>query len=159
MLLAGVAVLLAAAVAGGIFAAVQRGEARDAETAQLAQRLGAQALVEEDLDLSLLLARQAVAIDDSPQTRGYLLADLLRAPAAVGIMHGGSDTTSSGGSPSAPTGRRWRSPTLDGGVLLFDARTFEQIGEPLQPPAGAEAQSRTARTARRSRSAGTATSA
>jgi Protein kinase domain len=50
-LLAGVAVLLVAAVAGGIFAVVQRGEARDAETAQLAQRLGAQALVEEDLDL------------------------------------------------------------------------------------------------------------
>ena len=81
-LLAGVAVLLAAAVAGGIFAVIQRGEARDAETAQLAQRLGAQALVEEDLDLSLLLARQAVAIDDSPQTRGYLLAALLRSPQA-----------------------------------------------------------------------------
>ena len=53
-LLAGVAVLLAAAVAGGIFAVAQRGEARDAaaeardaETTQLAQRLGAQALVEE----------------------------------------------------------------------------------------------------------------
>ena len=77
-----------AAVAGGIFAVVQRGEARERETAQLAQRLGAQALVEEDLDLSLLLARQAVAIDDTPQTRGYLLAALLRAPNAVGIMHG-----------------------------------------------------------------------
>ena len=87
-LLAGVAALLAAALAGGIFAVVQRGEARDAETAQLAQRLGAQALVEEDLDRSLLLARQAVAIDDSPQTRGYLLAALQRAPAAIGIMHG-----------------------------------------------------------------------
>ena len=87
-LLAGVAVLLAAAVAGGIFAVVQRGEARDAETAQFVQRLGAQALVEEDLDLSLLLARQAVAIDDSPQTRGYLLATLRRRPAAIGIMHG-----------------------------------------------------------------------
>ena len=87
-LLVGVAVLLAAAVAGGIFAVVQRGEARDAETAQFVQRLGAQALVEEDLDLSLLLARQAVAIDDSPQTRGYLLAALRRSPAAIGIMHG-----------------------------------------------------------------------
>jgi hypothetical protein len=75
-LLVGVAVFLAAAVAGGILAAVQRTEARDAETGQFAQRLGAQALVEEDLDLSLLLARQAVAIDDSPQTRGYLLATL-----------------------------------------------------------------------------------
>src|SRR5215213_6986389 len=51
-LLAGVAILLAAAVAGGIFAVVQRAEARDAETAQFVERLGAQALVEEDLDLS-----------------------------------------------------------------------------------------------------------
>ncbi len=90
-LLAGVAVLLAAALAGGIFAVIQRGEARDAETAQLAQRLGAQALVEEDLDRSLLLARQAVAIDDSPQTRSYLLADLLARPAVTGVMHGESD--------------------------------------------------------------------
>ena len=129
-LLAGVAVLLAAAVTGGIFAVIQRGEARDAadraevaavqardaateareaETAQLAQRLGAQALVEEDLDLSLLLARQAVAIDDTPQTRGYLLADLLRAPTAIGIMHGG--TTTSEQSLSARTGRH--SPWVD----------------------------------------------
>src|SRR5439155_20720687 len=86
-LLIGVAVLLAAAVAGGIFAVIQRSEARDAETGQLAQRLGAQALVEEDLDLSLLLARQAVAIADTAQTRGYLLAALRRSPAAIGIMH------------------------------------------------------------------------
>ena len=50
VLLAGVAVMLAAAVAGGIFAVVQRREARDAETAQFVQRLGAQALVEGDLD-------------------------------------------------------------------------------------------------------------
>ena len=64
-LLAGAAIFLAAAVVGGILALHQRGEARDAETAQLAQRLGAQALVEDDLDLSLLLARQAVAIDDT----------------------------------------------------------------------------------------------
>ena len=90
-LLAGGAVLLVAAVAGGIFAAIQRSQARDAETAQLVQRLGAQALGEEDLDLSLLLARQAVAIDDSPQTRGYLLAALRQRPAAIGIMHGDGD--------------------------------------------------------------------
>jgi WD40 repeat protein len=128
-LLAGVAVLLAAAVAGGMFAVVQRGEARDAETAQLTQRLGAQALVEEDLDRSLLLARQAVAIEDSPQTRGYLLAALRRAPAAIGIMHG------HGGEPRgiaiSPDGR-----TLvlagGGGVLFFDAATYERVGEPLR---------------------------
>ena len=57
----------------------QRGTSTS-ETAQLAQRLGAQALAEDDLDLSLLLARQAVAIEDTPQTRSYLLAALARAP-------------------------------------------------------------------------------
>ena len=107
---------------------IQRGEARDAETAQLAQRLGAQALVEEDLDLSLLLARQAVAIDDSPQTRGYLLAALLRAPKAVGIMHGRRRACSAG-IASAPTGGRWPCAST-ARILFFDARTYAQIGGP-----------------------------
>jgi WD40 repeat protein/tRNA A-37 threonylcarbamoyl transferase component Bud32 len=127
-LLAGVAILLAAAVAGGVFAAVQRSEARAAETSQLAQRLGAQALVEEDLDLSLLLARQAVAIDDSAQTRGYLLAALQSRPAAIGIMHGnGNGLTGIAASPDGKT------LAVDGGgkFLFFDARTYEQIGGPL----------------------------
>jgi WD40 repeat protein/tRNA A-37 threonylcarbamoyl transferase component Bud32 len=129
-LLAGVAALLAAAVAGGVFALVQRAEAQDAETAQLAQRLGAQALVEEDFDLSLLLARQAVALDDSPQTRGYLLADLLRSPAAVGIMHGatGGEDDLVRALAVSPDGN-----TLavgdGGGLRFFETRTYEQIGE------------------------------
>ena len=135
-LLVGVAVLLAAAVAGGVFAVVQRGQARDAETAQLAQRLGAQALVEEDLDLSLLLARQAVAIDDSPQTRGYLLAALRRAPVAIGIMHGGSDEDLRGIAVS-PDGKTLAVAGLGGaGLRFFDAETYEQIGEPVDVPTG-----------------------
>jgi WD40 repeat protein/tRNA A-37 threonylcarbamoyl transferase component Bud32 len=136
-LLAGVAVLLLAAVAGGIFALVQRGEARDAETAQLAQRLGAQALVEEDLDLSLLLARQAVVIDDSPQTRGYLLADLLRSQAVVRILHGKSNPSQNGLEIGAgrsiaisPVGKTVAIGAF-GGLFLYDTRTFEQIGEPV----------------------------
>jgi WD40 repeat protein len=130
MLLAGVAVLLVAAAAGGTLAVIQRGEARDAATAQLAQRLGAQALVEEDLDLSLLLARQAVAIEDSPQTRGYLLAALRRAPDPIVVMHGPDDALLRGIAIS-PDGT-----TLavggGGGVHFFDAGTYEQIGQPLQ---------------------------
>jgi WD40 repeat protein/tRNA A-37 threonylcarbamoyl transferase component Bud32 len=133
-LLAGVAVLLAAAVAGGVFAVVQRGEARDAETAQLAQRLGAQALVEEELDLSLLLARQAIAIDDTPQTRGYLLAKLLGAR-AVGIMHARSQTGLLRGISVSPDARTLA--VADSvGLLLFDTRTFEQIGELVEAPSG-----------------------
>ena len=135
-LLGGVAVLLVAAVAGGIFAVVQRGQARDAETAQLAQRLGAQALVEEDLDLSLLLARQAIAIDDTPQTRGYLLATLRRRPAAVGIMHGDGDELR--GIAVSPDGKTLAVRTASGEVLFFDSRTYKQIGDPL-PLTGADA--------------------
>jgi hypothetical protein len=131
-LLAGVAVLLAAAVAGGIFAVVQRSQARDAETAQLAQRLGAEALVEGDIDLSLLLARQAVAIDDSPQTRGYLLATLRRSPAAIGIMHGHGDVLT--GIAISPGGKTLAVVASGIGVLFFDARTYAEIGDPLPWP-------------------------
>ena len=135
-LLAGAAVLLGAAVAGGIFALVQRGQARDAETAQLAQRLGAQALVEDDLDRSLLLAREAVAIDDTPQTRGYLLAALRRAPAAIGIMHGDAAqdlkriAVSPDGKTLAVAGKG------GAGIRFLDPETYEQIGRPVDVPIG-----------------------
>jgi WD40 repeat protein len=137
VLLAGVGVLLVAAVAGGILALVQRGEARDAATAQLAQRLGAQAVVEDDLDLALLLARQAVAIDDTPQTRGSLFASLLRAPAAVGIMHGSEDALL-WGIDLSPDGRTLVVADFYNGLLFFDARTNEQLGELLPTPAWVE---------------------
>jgi WD40 repeat protein len=136
-LLVGVAVLLAAAVAGGIFAVVQRHDARAAATAQLAQRLGAQALVEEDLDLSLLLARQAVAIDDSPQTRGYLLAALRRSPAAIGVMHGNGSVLRE--TALSPDGKVLA--VVAGGtrvVLFFDTRTYARIGDPLSLPDSSE---------------------
>jgi len=129
-LLAGVAVLLAAAVAGGIFAGVQRGEARTAETAQLAQRLGAQALVEEDLDLSLLLARQAAVIDNTPQTRGYLLAALQRAPKAVGMMHAPADALL-GQADLSPDGRTLAVIDFYDRILFYDTRTFQPVGRPF----------------------------
>ena len=129
-MLAGVATLLVAALAGGTFALIQRGEARDAETAQVAQRLGAQALVDADFDRSLLLARQAVAIDDSPQTRGYLLSDLLRAPAVAGVMHGEGDILRA--IAVSPRGDTLAVGDFNHGVLFFDTRSYEQIGEPVR---------------------------
>ena len=128
-LLAGVGVLLVASVAGGIFALIQRSQARDAETAQLAQRLGAQALVEEDLDLALLLARQAVAIDDSAQTRSYLFAALRRSPAVIAIMHGNRSYLRA--AAISPDGGTVATIGHGTGLVLHDARTFERIGEPL----------------------------
>ena len=61
---------------------------------------------------------QAVAIDDSPQTRSYLLADLLR-PRGHG-RHARPRATSSARSRSAQTGARGR--RLPAGLLFFDAR-------------------------------------
>ena len=114
-------------------------QARTAETAQLAQRLGAQALVEDDLDRSLLLARQAVAIDDSVETRSNLLAALLRSSGAIGIMHGvGEDLARVTLSPNGQVlaagtvGSRGLGERTE--VLLFDVRSLERVGEPLVQP-------------------------
>ncbi len=129
-LLAAVAVLLVAAVVGGSIAVIQRGEARDAETAQLAQRLGAQALTENNLDLSLLLARQALAVDDTPQTRRALLAALARAPTALGIMHVG-DQARLDSAALSPDGRTLAVLDFYGKIVFFDTLTYAPIGEPL----------------------------
>ena len=90
-MLAGVASLLVIAVVAGLVALDQRGNARAEATVAAAQRLGAQALAEDDLDRALLLARQGVALHDSPQTRSSLLAALLKSPAAVGVLRGDGD--------------------------------------------------------------------
>ena len=143
-LLIGVVVLLAAAIGGGIYAVVQRGQARDAadtaqasaeqakaaETAQLAQRLGAQALLTDELGRSLLLARQSVDLDDSPQTRGNLLAALLLSPAAVEISPRADDF---GLLALSPDGRRLAVREVQGSVrlFLFDAESLELVGDPL----------------------------
>ena len=86
-LLAGAAVLIVLALLAGALAWRAREQARDAETAAVAQRLGAQALGGRQLDLSLLLARQGVALDDSPATQGNLEAALAHSPAAIKVFH------------------------------------------------------------------------
>jgi WD40 repeat protein/DNA-binding SARP family transcriptional activator len=84
--LAGVVVLLALAVAAGVVALVQRHYARRQATVALARQLGAEAVSEPRIDLAMLLARQAVKLNDSPETQGTLLATLLRSPAVTGTM-------------------------------------------------------------------------
>jgi WD40 repeat protein/DNA-binding SARP family transcriptional activator len=127
-LLTAVAVL-GLAVAAGLVALDQRGNARTQATAAVADRLGAQALVEPALDRSLLLAREGVDLDDSLATRGNLLAALLRSPAAIGVVHQGSDrlldeALSSDGRTLAVRGD-------DGNIVFFDARTLRRLGREL----------------------------
>ena len=128
--LAGVAALLVLAVIAGVVALDQRGNARAQATAADAQRLGAQALAEDDLDRSLLLARQGVALDDSPQTRGNLLAALLRSPAAIGVLRGDGDRLHQ---PRSQPRRAdaGASSTTTGRLSFVDTRTRRPVARPL----------------------------
>lgn len=82
-LLGGVAVLLILALAAGGVALVQRQSADTAARQALARQLGAEALTDPRIDEAMLLARQAVMLDDNSQTEGTLLATLLRSPAVI----------------------------------------------------------------------------
>ena len=126
--LAGVAGLLVLAVIAGLLALEQRGTAREEATAADAQRLGSRALAENDLDRSLLLARQGVELDDSPQTRGSLLAALNKSPAAVGVLRGAGEGFT--GLALSPDGRTLAAGDSAGSLFLFDTRTRRRVRAP-----------------------------
>ena len=88
-LLMSVAAFLVLALVTGSLAFVQRGRARRSALVALSQSLGSRGVIEPRLDRGLLLAREAVNLDVSNQTRSSLLATVLRAPAAVGVFYGG----------------------------------------------------------------------
>jgi DNA-binding SARP family transcriptional activator/WD40 repeat protein len=130
LVLASVAVLLILAVVAGVVALDQRNVARDQATTAAAQRLGAQALASNDLDRSLLLARQGLALGESVQTRGNLLSTLLKNPAAVGVI---GDT---GGPATAldisPDGRTLA--VLSDGLRFYDTQSRRPLGPPQTIP-------------------------
>jgi WD40 repeat protein/DNA-binding SARP family transcriptional activator len=131
LLAVALALLLAATVAGAL-AFQERGTARDQATAAVAQRLGAQALVEPRLDRSLLLAREGVRLDDSAATRSNLLAALLRSPASLAVMRGGGtrvldDALSADGRTLVARGD-------DGSLTFFDTRTLHEAGPRFAAP-------------------------
>nr|MBA2461841.1 WD40 repeat domain-containing protein [Actinomycetota bacterium] len=115
-----------------VFAVVQRGKARDSAEQAIAERLGAQALVEDDLDRSLLLGRAGVAVDDTVQTEGNLLAALLRSPAAIGVMQGDGDRLLE--LDLSPDGRTLAVGDNDGTVVFLDPKTRRRVGRPIQSP-------------------------
>ena len=132
IVLAGVAALLVVAVIAGAIALNERGNARDEAVAAAAQRLGAQALTVDDLDRSLLLARQGVTLDDSLQTRGNLLAALLKSPAAIGVVRGDGDALID--LDLSPDGRTLAYMENDGTLRFLDVRTRRPAGQPVALP-------------------------
>jgi WD40 repeat protein/DNA-binding SARP family transcriptional activator len=123
--LVALAAMLALAVIAGLVALNERGKARDEAVAADAQRLGALALVEDDLDRALLLARQGVALNETVQTRGNLLAALLKSPAAIGVIR--ADTGRFEATALSPDGRTLAVGNSPGRVLLFDTRTRQRV--------------------------------
>lgn len=121
--------LLALALIAGAVALRARGSARRQETAAVAQRLGAQALVEPQLDRALLLAREGVDLDDSGATRGNLLAALLRSPAALAVLHGRDDQMLD--QAISPDGRLLVARGNNGTVSFVDTGTFREVGRSL----------------------------
>jgi WD40 repeat protein/DNA-binding SARP family transcriptional activator len=134
-LLAGVGALLAAAVIAGLIAISERQDARDAATAEAAQRLGAQALSEDRLDRALRLAAAGLALDDSVATRSNLLSTLLRSP-ATGVLRGDDDSVWN--LALSPDGRTLATGDQNGTVILFDTATGTRIGDPYQAPYDAD---------------------
>src|SRR5262245_11834234 len=130
-LLAGVGVLLAAAVVAGAIAISERQGARSAATVADAQRLGTQALSEQRLDQALRLASAGLALDDSATTRSSLLSTLLRSPAAIGVLRPGGESILALG--LSPDGGTLAVSDADGSVTLFDADTFEVTGDHQAP--------------------------
>ncbi len=81
--LAGAVVLLVAALVAGFLAARQADRANTAAEQADARRVGAKALVTEDMSLDLLLAVAGVRLDRSPETEASLLAVIGKHPEMV----------------------------------------------------------------------------
>jgi WD40 repeat protein/DNA-binding SARP family transcriptional activator len=137
MVLGAVAALLTVAVAGAVVALDQRASARNEARAAESERLGLQALTEPRLDRSLLLARQGVALDDSPATRSYLLDALLRSPAAIRVISGDGNPLTA--LDLSPDGRTLAAGDGRGNVLFFDATSGGRIAGPYQALRGISA--------------------
>ncbi len=128
--LAAAVILLVFALAAGAIAVVARGSAKRQATAAIAQRLGAQALVEPQLDRGLLLAREGVALDDDTATESNLLATLLRSPAAIAVLHGGG--TQILDDALSRDGRLLAARSDNGSVAVFDTRSLREVGPRFQ---------------------------
>jgi WD40 repeat protein/DNA-binding SARP family transcriptional activator len=133
-LLAGLSgVLVLALVAGGL-ALTLRGRAERQALVANAGRLGALAQTEDEIDRSVLLASQAVAMDDTLERRGDLLAALVRTPAATAVMRAHLDGI--GRLSLSADGRLLAMGDFNGRMAIFDVRSRRPLPGRFQAQAG-----------------------
>jgi hypothetical protein len=132
-LLAGVAVLLAVSLVIGELALTQRNRATKALTLADAGRLASDSRLDPDPQLAMLMAREAVHIHDSPETRSALFAALERTLAITGRIY------APGGPSAAGDETQLIAIAPDGGTLAIgDAgRTVEFFDAGRRVPIGA----------------------
>jgi DNA-binding SARP family transcriptional activator/WD40 repeat protein len=126
VLLAGVGVLLIAAVVAGVVALHKSHTASTQARAALAGELGAEAVVEPRVDRAMLLAREALRIDRNVDTEGTLLATLLRSPAALATFTLPIDSRPQN-ITVAPDGRSFVVTDNNGNLRFYSTRTHRQI--------------------------------
>jgi WD40 repeat protein/class 3 adenylate cyclase len=128
-LLAGAVGLLLLAVIAGVLALISRSNAQHEAHVALGRQLGAEAVSEPRIDLAMLLARESLNLNDSPQTEGTMLATLLRTPAVTGTF-----TVPIQDRPQnvevSPDGRHIAAITNNGVMRIYDTRTHRQSSFP-----------------------------
>ena len=133
--LAGVALLLLVALIAGAIAVIQKRHATTEARVALAGELGAEAVNEPRIDRALLLAREAVNLDPSPQAQSALFATLLRSPAVIGTFAVPSAESALGLSPDGRTlivGDDVGTGVFGAGHMRFyDTRTHAEERPPL----------------------------
>ena len=129
LLVSGLAVVLILALLAGGVALVQRSSATHQALLAEARAVAAQAVVENSLDRSLLLAREASNLDDSADTRSSLLASLVRSPQVLRVLRSGGDRLQT--LALSPDGRYLAAPDNYGKTFLWDTTTFERLDPPL----------------------------
>lgn len=138
VLLVAAGALLLVAVGAAVVARVKQRSANTEARVALTRQLGADAVTEPRLDLAMLMAREAVALDPSPQTESSLLATLLRSPAVSGTIALPQNTTAA--LAVSPDGHTLAAGDGVGEVRFFDARTHAMTAPSLgaysqgQPP-------------------------
>ena len=132
-LLVGVAVLLVASLVIGDLALTQRDRATDALRIADAGHLASRSRLEADPELALLMAREAVNINDSPGTRSALFAALERTPAITDRIF------APGGASPAGDETQWIAMSPDGRTLAIgDASPTVEFFDAVQhAPLGA----------------------